>query len=107
MVQFDLPPYRPPSEARSLLIRATRGCPWNKCAFCVMYKDRKFELRSVEEVEQDILAMKELSEEIKEWAWKVGYGDRIEQIAIYNGILWMDNDGAVRRAFIGNINRPA
>ena len=104
MVQFDLPPYRPPSEARSLLIRATRGCPWNKCAFCVMYKDRKFELRSVEEVEQDILAMKELSEEIKEWAWKVGYGDRIEQIAIYNGILWMDNDGAVRRAFIGDSN---
>jgi radical SAM superfamily enzyme YgiQ (UPF0313 family) len=104
MVQFDLPPYRPPSEARSLLIRATRGCPWNKCAFCSMYKNKKFELRSVEEIEQDILAMKELSEAVKDWAWKMGYGDRVEQIAIYNGIFWLDNDGAVRRAFIGDSN---
>lgn len=104
MVQFELPPYRPPSEARSLLIRATRGCPWNRCAFCPMYKGKKFELRSVEEIKQDILALKELSEEVKEWAWKNGHGDRVEQIAIYNGILWLDNDGAVKRVFIGDSN---
>ncbi len=104
MVQFELPPYRPPSEARSLLIRATRGCPWNKCAFCPMYKDKKFELRPVDEVKQDILAMKKLSEEVKEWAWKIGHGDSVEQIAIYNGILWLDNDGGVRKAFIGDSN---
>jgi radical SAM superfamily enzyme YgiQ (UPF0313 family) len=30
---FEQGPIRPPSEARSLLIRATRNCPWNKCAF--------------------------------------------------------------------------
>src|SRR3990172_3867247 len=47
---------RPPSEARSLLIRVMRGCPWNYCTFCSAYKDlpRKTLLRSVEEVKGDI-----------------------------------------------------
>ena len=44
--RLDLPPYRPPSEAQSVLVRITRGCTWNRCAFCGMYKDLRFELRS-------------------------------------------------------------
>ena len=46
---FEQGPIRPPSEAKSLLIRATRNCPWNKCAFCHTYHDTKFELRTVED----------------------------------------------------------
>ena len=51
---YDFPPFRPPSEADSLLLRVTRGCPWNRCAFCPLYKDIKFEKRPVERVKQDI-----------------------------------------------------
>ncbi len=51
---YDFPPFRPPSEAGSLLLRVTRGCPWNRCAFCPMYKDVKFEKRSVKAVKRDI-----------------------------------------------------
>jgi len=51
---YDYPPYRPPSEANSLLLRVTRGCPWNQCTFCSMYKDMPFQRRPVEEVLQDI-----------------------------------------------------
>lgn len=46
--------YRPPSEAGSLLIQATIGCPHNRCTFCNMYKDTRFRIRSVEEIKEDI-----------------------------------------------------
>ena len=51
---YDFPPYRPPSEAYSLLLRVTRGCPWNRCIFCSMYKDIPFERRTLEEIKEDI-----------------------------------------------------
>jgi len=60
-VSYDPPPYRPPSEASSLLLRVTRGCPWNQCTFCSMYKSLRFEKRPVEEVLQDIDTLREFS----------------------------------------------
>ncbi|WP_290624003.1 MULTISPECIES: B12-binding domain-containing radical SAM protein [unclassified Archaeoglobus] len=51
---YDFPPFRPPSEAGSYLIRAVRGCNWNKCAFCAMYKGMRFEIRKKEDVMRDI-----------------------------------------------------
>ena len=53
-MQYDFPPYRPPSEASSLLLRVTRGCPWNQCTFCSMYKRTPFEKRPLEEIFRDI-----------------------------------------------------
>ena len=67
---YDFPPFRPPSEANSLLLRVTRGCPWNRCTFCSMYKGMKFEIRDLEEILGDIELAKGL------------YGDRIGTIFI-------------------------
>lgn len=53
-LDYDFPPYRPPSEAASVLIRASRGCPWNKCQFCTMYKSLKFQPKPMDEVKLDI-----------------------------------------------------
>lgn len=54
MLNYDMPLYRPPSEARSLIIQATYGCSANSCTFCLMYKGKKFRVRRVEEVKRDI-----------------------------------------------------
>jgi radical SAM superfamily enzyme YgiQ (UPF0313 family) len=46
--------YRPPSEAGSLLIQATIGCPHNQCTFCGMYKEKQFRIRSVADIKEDL-----------------------------------------------------
>ena len=53
---FELGPIRPVDEADSLLIRTTRGCPWNNCEFCVNYKNMPFSKRPVEDIKKDIAA---------------------------------------------------
>ncbi|MBE0431024.1 MAG: radical SAM protein [Dehalococcoidia bacterium] len=78
---FELGPIRPPSEAHSLLIRATRNCPWNRCLFCPIYKGARFSLRSVADIREDIEAARAISDGIKEVAWRAGYGDRLREVA--------------------------
>ncbi|MCP4351005.1 MAG: radical SAM protein, partial [Desulfobacterales bacterium] len=56
---FEMGPIRPVDEADSLLIRTTRGCPWNRCEFCSLYRDFKFSMRSVDEVKADIMAARD------------------------------------------------
>lgn len=46
--------YRPPSEAASLVIQATVGCPHNACTFCCMYQDRRFRARLHAEIVEDL-----------------------------------------------------
>ncbi|HWQ77718.1 MAG TPA: radical SAM protein [Anaerovoracaceae bacterium] len=46
--------YRPPSEAYSLIIQVTIGCAHNKCTFCSMFKDKRFRVRNVKEVLEDL-----------------------------------------------------
>jgi radical SAM superfamily enzyme YgiQ (UPF0313 family) len=53
-MRYEQPLYRPPSEAGSLIIQATLGCPHNKCAFCGMYKGRKFRVRPMNEIIEDL-----------------------------------------------------
>ena len=110
---FELGPIRPPSEAYSLLIRVTRNCPWNRCKFCPTYKGRKFELRSVEEIKQDILTTKAIQDRLKEISWKSGYGGRVEEVAgtilnnppneaFFNVALWLYSGGT--SAFLQDAN---
>lgn len=67
LLPYELPPMRPPSEARSLLVRVMRGCPWNYCTFCSAYKDipRRLLLRSVEDVKADINSLRTVFEEFQ------------------------------------------
>jgi len=58
MLNYIEPVFRPPSEARSLILQVTNGCSWNNCTFCEMYtqEQKKFRARKEEEVEADIKA---------------------------------------------------
>ena len=73
---FEVGPIRPPSEggSLSLLLRTTRNCSWSRCAFCyASYTREKFQLRTVEEIREDIDTVKALSDEIKGIPWRIGY----------------------------------
>lgn len=54
-MRYEGPIYRPPSEADSLLIQATIGCPHNRCSFCMVYKKGpRYRVRPFGEIEQDL-----------------------------------------------------
>jgi len=65
--------YRPPSEADSLLIQATIGCPHNNCTFCGMYRNTKFRIRAVSEVKEDLLSARNY------------YGEEVQSIFFPDG----------------------
>ncbi len=47
--------YRPPSEARSVILQATVGCAHNRCTFCPSYKDKpRFRIKDRAVVEADL-----------------------------------------------------
>lgn len=54
-MHYDMPLYRPPSEAGSLIFQVTLGCSHNRCAYCVMYRTKKFRIRPWEDLKSDIL----------------------------------------------------
>ena len=54
MLHYSGNVYRPPSEAYSLIVQVTLGCSHNKCAFCNMYKDKKFEIVPIDQVMEDL-----------------------------------------------------
>lgn len=46
--------FRPPSEARSLILQATIGCSWNRCTFCTAFHGKEFRTKSLEEIKRDV-----------------------------------------------------
>jgi biotin synthase-like enzyme len=77
---FEIGAIRPPSESNSLLIRCTRGCPWNKCKFCNSYKGTAFEMRSVDEIKRDIAVAKMLRDRIMEITIKAGHSGGMQKV---------------------------
>ena len=46
--------YRPPFEANTLLLQVTTGCSHNACAFCTMYRNERFAVSPMSEIEEDL-----------------------------------------------------
>lgn len=86
---YDIGPIRPPSEGKdhSLLIRATRNCPWNRCLFCPVYKGQKFEYRAVAEIKEDVDTARSLEEELKKASWRLGLGGRMTNAVLNDFVV--------------------
>lgn len=59
MPRYVEPVFRPPSEARSLIFQITVGCSQNTCTFCGMYKGKRFQLKPLPEIIEEILGIPE------------------------------------------------
>ncbi len=82
--KFEQGPIRPPSEARSLLIRFTRNCPWNRCLFCPVYKGKKFSFRPIEDIKNDIQIARDIADEVKSISWQLGLrGEVTDEVISY------------------------
>jgi histone acetyltransferase (RNA polymerase elongator complex component) len=93
---FEMGPIRPPSESQSLLLRVTRNCPWNKCAFCHTYKGELFSFRTVEEIKKDIDGVKAIVDEIRQRSWSMGFAGEISQDFLRN---FLSQTGGYGQAF--------
>ena len=53
------PLFRPPSEARSLILQVTNGCSWNNCTFCEMYTQpqKRFRAKPLEDIDRELAAV--------------------------------------------------
>ena len=58
-IDYIEPVFRPPSEARSLILQVTNGCSWNQCTFCEMYTDdsKRFKPQPLEQIEEQLLSL--------------------------------------------------
>ena len=65
--------YRPPSEARSLIVQVTIGCAHNTCTFCNMYKAKDFRVRSMDEIMEDLREAHD------------GYGAYVQKVFLADG----------------------
>ena len=78
--------YRPPFEARSLLLQVTTGCSHNRCSFCTMYRDEPFRVEPLEQIEEDLAEARQYVPNVTRVFLENGdpfalSADRLEQIA--------------------------
>ncbi len=75
--EIEQGPIRPPSEARSLLIRVSRNCPWNKCTFCHTYRGTRFELRSLADIKRDVETVASVAAELRDLSAQQGQSGKM------------------------------
>ncbi len=83
---FEMGPIRPPSEAQSLLLRVVRNCPWNKCKFCGLYRGKKFSIRPLAHILEDIATIRHYVDDLRKNMKRPGGRDRKSLMAYHAGL---------------------
>ncbi len=73
MIRYQGTLYRPPSEAHSLILQATLGCSYNECTFCGMYRDKRFRVRPLAELELEIESV------------RASFGEQVRKVFLADG----------------------
>lgn len=73
MPRYVEPLFRPPSEANSLIFQITIGCSQNQCRFCGMYKGKKFHIRPLHDILEEIADI------------PAGYRSRVDRVFLADG----------------------
>ena len=66
-------------EAGSLILRVNRNCPWNRCLFCSVYKDKKFGRRSAKDIKKDIDAVGRICHLVEATSFEMGFAGNVSQ----------------------------
>jgi radical SAM superfamily enzyme YgiQ (UPF0313 family) len=100
-LDYEGPIFRPPSEARSIILQATVGCSHNRCTFCPSYQAKRFRIKDRSTVEADLEKASRLYPRVqrlfvadgdalilpmKEWRWLLP--------AIRERLPWVNRVGA-------------
>ena len=64
-MNYDGKIYRPWPEANSLLIQTTLGCTHNKCTFCDMFREKRFRIKKIEEIYNDIDEARQICRQVE------------------------------------------
>jgi hypothetical protein len=94
MIDFETGRIRPPSEAQSILLRITRSCHWNKCAFCPVYKQQPYAVRKVDEIKRDIDAMAAVADWVRH-RMDGACGAGTDRAKVVDAAKGLDRDDAV------------
>lgn len=65
--------YRPPPESDAYILQCTIGCSYNKCTYCAMYKDVRYQVRTIEALREDIRMAKS------------AYGSSVKKVFLSDG----------------------
>ena len=49
----------PPDQYMALVVQTSEGCPWNRCTFCDLYRDRPYRVKSPEELREHLEAIRD------------------------------------------------
>ena len=111
--QYIEPVFRPPSEARSLILQVTNGCSWNRCTFCEMYTlpQKKFRLKPFAEIGYGHDLANSLGfgvwsvgmRTIVTWpvrTWYLSFGTKFQYLSTFTSdIAFADDYGEIRLGF--------